>query len=219
MPGERKSLVGTVVSDKMDKTVVVLVERTMQHRLYRKILKRSKRFLAHDDRLDAKAGDLVRIMESRPLSRHKRWRVAEILQRGEVAEVAPREIDSEYLGRPKEREAEPAEAPAAEAPAAEPVSEEPVAELAAEAPEAEAPVEEREAESAPPAAAAEAPDAEAGEAVPEAEAPVEEAEAEKPLAEAEEEPSGEEPLAQEEAGEGPAGETAERDTTEEEEEP
>jgi small subunit ribosomal protein S17 len=104
MPGRRKSLTGTVVSDRMDKTVVVVVETTTRHRLYRKILRRSQRYLVHDDRLEAKPGDLVRILETRPLSRRKRWRVAEILQRGEVAEIAPREIDSEYLGRPRERQ-------------------------------------------------------------------------------------------------------------------
>ena len=103
MPGQAKGLIGTVVSDKMSKTVVVLVETTTRHRLYRKILRRSKRYQAHDDRLEAKPGDRVRILATRPLSRHKRWRVAEILQRGEVAEVAPREIDSEYFGRRRER--------------------------------------------------------------------------------------------------------------------
>ena len=129
MPGRQKSMIGTVVSDKMDKTVVVVIQRTTRHRLYRKILKRSKRFLAHDDQLEAKLGDVVRILETRPLSRLKRWRVAEIIKRGEVAEVAPREIDSEYLGQPKERAAE-AEA-VAEAPATEATSE-PEAEAADE---------------------------------------------------------------------------------------
>src|SRR3990172_7996992 len=110
MAGQRKSLTGTVVSDKMDKTVVVLVETTTRHPLYRKILKRSKRYLAHDDRLEAKPGDLVRILETRPLSRHKRWRVAEILQRGEEAEIAPQEIGAEYLEERRERQAEAAAA-------------------------------------------------------------------------------------------------------------
>jgi len=124
MPGQQKALTGTVVTNRMDKTVVVLVETTTRHRLYRKIMKRSKRYLAHDDRLDAQPGDLVRILETRPLSRHKRWRVAEVLKRGEVAEIAPREIDSEYLGRPRERETEVPAVPA--------VEETPVAEAAAE---------------------------------------------------------------------------------------
>ena len=107
MAEKQKSLTGTVVSDKMEKTVVVRVDHTMRHRLYHKIMKRSKRYLAHDDRLDAKLGDIVRIIEARPMSRHKRWRVAEIVERGEVAEIAPREIDAEYLALHREREAPP----------------------------------------------------------------------------------------------------------------
>jgi len=107
-------MTGRVISDKMEKTVVVQVQRTMKHRLYHKTLRRSKNYLAHSEG-DAKPGDLVRIEETRPLSRHKRWRVAEILRRGEVAEVAPREIDSEYLSMEREVEAPPAPAPRAEA--------------------------------------------------------------------------------------------------------
>jgi len=113
MAGQRKSLTGTVVSDKMDKTVVVVVESTTRHRIYHKIMKRSRRFMAHDDRFEAKPGDIVRITETRPLSRHKRWRVAEVVQRGEVAEIAPREIDTQYLSITREREAPPAPAAAA----------------------------------------------------------------------------------------------------------
>ena len=189
MPGQEKSLVGTVVSDKMDKTVVVLVETTTRHRLYRKILRRSKRYQAHDDRLDAKPGDRVRILPTRPLSRHKRWRVTEILQRGEVAEIAPREIDSEYLGQPRERAAKDAEAePSA--------TETPVAEGEPDAAaEAEAPVAEAEPEAA---AEAEAPATEAEpDTTAEAEAPVAEAEPEPaaeaatPVADAEPEPAAE----------------------------
>ena len=119
MPERQKSITGTVVSDKMDKTVVVLVQRTTRHRFYHKILRRSKRYLVHDDRFEAKTGDLVRITETRPLSRHKRWRLAEIIQRGEVAEIAPREIDSDYLAPQREREEPPdATAQAADAAAA-----------------------------------------------------------------------------------------------------
>jgi small subunit ribosomal protein S17 len=204
MPGQEKSLIGTVVSDKMDKTVVVLVETTTRHPLYRKILRRSKRYQAHDDRLDAKPGDRVRLLATRPLSRHKRWRVAEILQRGEVAEIAPREIDSEYLGRPRERAAKDAEAKptAAETPVAdaeaEPAAEAevPAAEAEAEpAAEAEVPAAEAEAE---PAAEAEVPAAEAEpDTTAEAEAPAAEAEpdttaeAEAPAAEAEPESTAE----------------------------
>ncbi len=97
-------MTGTVVSDKMTKTVIVKVERTATHRLYKKIMRRSSRYLAHDDHLDAKLGDTVRIVETRPMSRLKRWCVAEIVQRGEVAEIAPREIDAEYLSRHREKE-------------------------------------------------------------------------------------------------------------------
>ncbi len=106
MAGRQKNMTGRVVSDKMDKTVVVMVESTKRHRLYHKVMRRSKRYLAHDEG-DAKPGDLVRIEETRPASRHKRWRVAEILRRGEVAEVAPREIDSEYLSKEREVQAPP----------------------------------------------------------------------------------------------------------------
>jgi small subunit ribosomal protein S17 len=106
MPSRQKSLVGTVVSNKMEKTVVVLVESTTRHRLYRKILRRSKRYLAHDDRFESQPGDLVMLLETRPLSRHKRWRVSEVLKRGDVPDVAPREIDTEYIGVPRQKETE-----------------------------------------------------------------------------------------------------------------
>ncbi len=83
MRGRRKTLVGEVVSDKMDKTVVVRVERTRRHPLYGKVIKVSKRFKAHDEENQCRVGDIVRIVESRPLSREKRWVVTEILSRGE----------------------------------------------------------------------------------------------------------------------------------------
>lgn len=79
----RKTRVGRVVSDKMQKTVVVEVEVPKRHRLYGRILRRSKRYKAHDERNEAKMGDIVRIAETRPLSKEKRWRVAQILQRGD----------------------------------------------------------------------------------------------------------------------------------------
>lgn len=72
--------VGVVVSDKMDKTVVVAVERFVRHDLYRKRIKRTSKFMAHDE-LGCKRGDTVRIVESRPLSKRKRWTVEEILQK------------------------------------------------------------------------------------------------------------------------------------------
>lgn len=72
---------GFVVSDRMDKTVVVEVERTTRHPLYGKVLRRSTKFKAHDERNECRTGDEVRIMECRPLSRDKSWRVTEILRR------------------------------------------------------------------------------------------------------------------------------------------
>lgn len=85
-------LQGVVVSDKMDKTVVVNVARRKQHALYRKVINRSKRFKAHDAENECNIGDTVRILETRPISKGKRWRVIEILERGDVAEVSPEDI-------------------------------------------------------------------------------------------------------------------------------
>ncbi len=75
--------VGTVVSDKMDKTVVVAVTNTVMHRLYHRYVKRTSKFYAHDPENDCRLGDQVRIVSVRPLSRQKRWRVAEVLKRAE----------------------------------------------------------------------------------------------------------------------------------------
>ena len=77
----RKTRIGTVVSDKMDKTVVVSIERRVQHPVYGKMVRRTKRLKAHDENNDAKKGDTVRIMETRPLSKDKRWRLVEIVER------------------------------------------------------------------------------------------------------------------------------------------
>ncbi len=82
--GRRKVLVGEVVSDKMDKTVVVRVERTFRHPVYGKVVKTHKKFYAHDEENRCRVGDVVRIMETRPLSKLKRWRVVEILERKEM---------------------------------------------------------------------------------------------------------------------------------------
>ncbi|MFQ6016124.1 MAG: 30S ribosomal protein S17 [Anaerolineae bacterium] len=86
MRGQRKVLTGRVVSDKMDKTVVVVVERLTRHPLYKKVIKKAKRFKAHDEDNACRVGDLVRIIESRPLSKEKRWIVQEILERAEIIE-------------------------------------------------------------------------------------------------------------------------------------
>jgi|SRR5579875_240863 len=93
----RKVLQGTVVSTKMQKTVVVAVDRIVRHRLYKKAMRRTKRYKAHDETNACVLGDVVRIVETRPLSKEKRWRVAEILARGNVAEVQPQQIDAEII--------------------------------------------------------------------------------------------------------------------------
>jgi len=77
----RKTRVGMVVSDKMAKTVVVSIERRVQHPVYGKMVRRTKKLKAHDEQNEAKTGDTVRIMETRPLSKDKRWRVVEIIER------------------------------------------------------------------------------------------------------------------------------------------
>jgi len=74
-------MTGTVVSNKADKTVTVLVERTVKHETYHKIMRRRNKFAAHDDRNDCQIGDKVLICESRPLSKSKRWRVVEIIEK------------------------------------------------------------------------------------------------------------------------------------------
>ena len=81
--GRRKSRQGTVVSDQMDKTVVVSVERKLAHPLYGKQVNRQKRYQAHDEENNYQVGDVVRIEETRPLSKHKRWRGLELINRPE----------------------------------------------------------------------------------------------------------------------------------------
>ena len=77
----RKTRVGVVVSDKMDKTIVVAVYDNVRHPLYNKIVKKTYKLKAHDETNDAKIGDTVRVMETRPLSKDKRWRLVEIMER------------------------------------------------------------------------------------------------------------------------------------------
>ena len=100
----RKQRVGFAVADAAQKTVVVRVERTVRHPLYKKTLRRRKRYLAHDEGNDCRNGDRVLIEECRPLSRRKTWRVVDILERREVAEIQPGEIAAPAI--------EPSEAPA-----------------------------------------------------------------------------------------------------------
>ncbi len=92
MEKKRKTRVGRVVSDKMDKTAVVAVETLRHHPLYKKTIKRAVKYKAHDENNKCGLGDIVKIIETRPLSRQKRWRVAEIITKGEVIEVQPKEI-------------------------------------------------------------------------------------------------------------------------------
>jgi len=77
----RKTRVGIVVSDKMDKTVVVAIEDFVRHSLYGKAVKRTKKFKAHDENNECNAGDKVRIMETRPLSKDKRWRLVNVIEK------------------------------------------------------------------------------------------------------------------------------------------
>ncbi|MCB0577919.1 MAG: 30S ribosomal protein S17 [Phaeodactylibacter sp.] len=77
----RKQRIGVVTSNKMDKTIAVSVERRLRHPIYGKFVKKSNKFIAHDENNDCNIGDVVRIMESRPLSKLKRWRLVEIIER------------------------------------------------------------------------------------------------------------------------------------------
>ncbi len=189
----RKTREGTVVSDKMDKTAVVAVMSSTRHRLYKKIMRRLRRYMVHDETNDAKLGDRVRIVESRPHSRRKRWKLAEVLVRADRPEVAAEEIDLELLGEVKAEEEEPEakEVPEAEA-AAEPEGEEaPVA------------VEEAKAEAEEPQEAAEKAEElpEAEEQTPEPGAKDEAVEPQEAAEKAEELPEAEEQTPEPEGGE------------------
>jgi small subunit ribosomal protein S17 len=93
---QRKTKVGRVVSDKMDKTIVVSVERLTRHRLYKRVIRLTTKFKAHDEDNDARVGDTVRIEESRPLSATKRWRLVEVVQRaGDHGAAAELELVAE----------------------------------------------------------------------------------------------------------------------------
>ena len=79
----RKTRIGQVVSDKMDKTIVVAIEDSVQHKLYKKIVKRTYKLKAHDENNECGIGDTVKVMECRPLSKDKRWRLVEIIKKAE----------------------------------------------------------------------------------------------------------------------------------------
>lgn len=167
----RKVRIGRVVSDKMDRTCVVVVEWRRPHRLYKKSVKMRTRFKVHDPQNECRLGDQIRIVETRPLSKTKRWRVEEILQREEIAEIQPEEIkvedESVLVYQPQH-------------PAADEVADEGA--VSEEAAEEEAPVDEAEPEATGEEAPAEA----------EVEAPVDEAEASKQESPEEEASGGEE---------------------------
>jgi small subunit ribosomal protein S17 len=97
MKGQQKTRQGRVVSDRMDKTVVIAVETVRRHPLYKKAIKRAVKYKAHDERNECRMGDVVRIIETRPLSRQKRWRVLEIVTKGELVDVKPEEITEEQV--------------------------------------------------------------------------------------------------------------------------
>ncbi len=99
----RKVRVGQVVGNKMTKTVVVEVHWSLRHRIYGKSMRRVSRFYAHDGNSQCKVGDLVKIEETRPISHLKRWRVIEVVQHRDVAEVKPIELDREVLAEAAER--------------------------------------------------------------------------------------------------------------------
>jgi len=82
--GLRKTKIGKVISDKMDKTIVVAVEGSVRHPLYGKIVKRTYKLKAHDEKNEAHIGDKVRVMETRPLSKDKRWRLVEVMEKADV---------------------------------------------------------------------------------------------------------------------------------------
>jgi small subunit ribosomal protein S17 len=92
MAGKHKVRIGRVISDKMEKTVVVAVEVSAHHPLYHKTIKKSVKYKVHDENKASKVGDTVRIVETRPLSRDKRWRLEEVIIKGEVVEIKPTEI-------------------------------------------------------------------------------------------------------------------------------
>jgi small subunit ribosomal protein S17 len=123
--GKRKTKVGRVVSDKMDKTIVVSVERLARHPLYKRVVRLTTKFKAHDEANDAKVGDTVLIEESRPLSATKRWRLLEIVQRagdhGLASDIVSEEAETSeaihaaaHPGRTREAAATPETQPEAE---------------------------------------------------------------------------------------------------------
>jgi len=109
MEKKRKIRLGRVLSRKMDKTAVVVVETSRHHPMYKKTMKKMTRYKVHDEKNECAPGDIVRLVETRPLSKEKHWRVAEIVTKAEVIEVRPEEleIEPEIVGtKPDEAEVE-----------------------------------------------------------------------------------------------------------------
>ena len=116
MPNKRRRLTGQVVSNKMNKTVVVEVKHTMRHPLYQKVLRESKRYMAHDETNELEIGDVVVIVESRPISKTKRWAVQEVIREDLSARATELEELAEVIDELDEEEAEETdEAPEEEA--------------------------------------------------------------------------------------------------------
>ena len=92
MDKQKKTRIGRVISNKMNKTVVVAVDTSKRHPLYRKTMRRAIKYKAHDEENKCAEGDVVRIIETRPMSREKRWRVSEIITRKDAVEVTPDEV-------------------------------------------------------------------------------------------------------------------------------
>ena len=119
----RKTKIGRVVKDSMDKTVVVTVDRRRSHRLYKKSLNVRKKYVVHDAQNEASVGDLISLIETRPISRTKRWRLLDIIEKVDLAEVTPEDIQlAEDVQKAQKTAPEVEEEPAAE------VEEEPAAE-------------------------------------------------------------------------------------------
>jgi small subunit ribosomal protein S17 len=187
--GRRKTRVGVVVSDKMENTVVVAVQTSKRHRLYKKMMRRDRRFKAHDEENACQVGDKVRIVETRPLSRDKRWRVVEVLVAAAIPEAEKVVIEEET---PEEIRALDEAAAAATAARVEAAAAEAAAKAAAKAAEAEATAEATAATAEEIPEPTEVPSAEEAEAAPEPEAAPEEEEAQAAEGDAEP-PSAEEP--------------------------
>ena len=133
----RKTKIGKVVRDNMDKTVVVTVDRRRSHRLYKKSLNVRKKYVVHDAQNEASVGDLVSLIETRPMSRTKRWRLLDIIEKVDLAEVTPEDIQLAEDVQKAQKTPPTAAEVVEEEPAAEVVEETPAAEVVEEEPAGE----------------------------------------------------------------------------------